>query len=211
VPATGKPVTGSFAISAMQNGTLNLTDAAGSSTFNIYMVDPALNILDPNSTSGGGGALLLHTDASINGTGIVVPQSVSATPSFFANYGLNLTNSIATATATDEFDLAGVVSSDGSSKFLNGLSIETILGTWLSSRSRALPPLARSSRILPIQVASQGPSRSLRERILSFRLQPSTCLSTRRAPLKHLSSRPTPRGTARGTCFNSYFPSCLQA
>ena len=122
VPATGKPVTGSFAMPAMQNGTLNLTDAAGSSTFNIYMVDPALNILDPNSTSGGGGALLLHTDASINGTGIVVPQSVSATPSFVANYGLNLTNSIATATATNEFDLVGVVSSDGSSKFLNGLS-----------------------------------------------------------------------------------------
>jgi hypothetical protein len=122
VPATGKPVTGSFAITGMQNGTLNLTDAAGSSTFNMYMVDPALNILDPNNTSGGGGALLLHTDASINGTGIVVPQSVSATPSFVANYGLNLTNSIATATATNEFDLAGVVSSDGSSKFLNGLS-----------------------------------------------------------------------------------------
>jgi len=67
-----------------QNGTLTLMDAAGSSTFNIYMVDPAVNILDPNNSSGGGGALLLHTDALINGTGNCGSSSVSATPSFVA-------------------------------------------------------------------------------------------------------------------------------
>src|SRR6267378_1047716 len=121
-PSTSKPVTGSYMLSGTQNGTLTLMDAAGSSTFNIYMVDPAVNILDPNNSSGGGGALLLHTDATINGTGIVVPQAVSATPSFVANYALNLTNSITTSTTTDEADLVGVVSSDGSSKFVNGLA-----------------------------------------------------------------------------------------
>src|SRR5882762_2262467 len=115
-PSTSKPVTGSYMLSGTQNGTLTLMDAAGSSTFNIYMVDPAVNILDPNNSSGGGGALLLHTDALINGTGIVVPQAVSATPSFVANYALNLTNTITTS-PTDESDLVGVVSSDGSSKF----------------------------------------------------------------------------------------------
>jgi len=121
-PSTSKPVTGSYMLSWTQNGTLTLMDAAGSSNFNIYMVDPAVNILDPNNSSGGGGALLLHTDATINGTGIVVPQAVSATPSFVANYALNLTNSITTSTTTDESDLVGVVSSDGSSKFVNGLA-----------------------------------------------------------------------------------------
>jgi hypothetical protein len=121
VPTTSKPVTGTYTIAA-QNGTLNLTDAAGASTFNIYMVDPALNILDPNNTSGGGGALLLHTDASINGTGIIVPQAVSATPSFTASNALNLTNPVVTSTTTNEFDLAGVVTSDGTSKFTSGLS-----------------------------------------------------------------------------------------
>jgi hypothetical protein len=120
-PSTSKPVTGSHMLSGTQNGTLTLMDAAGSSTFNIYMVDPAVNILDPNNSSGGGGALLLHTDALINGTGIVVPQAVSATPSFVANYALNLTNTITTS-PTDESDLVGVVSSDGSSKFVNGLA-----------------------------------------------------------------------------------------
>src|SRR6267143_722594 len=46
-PSTSKPVTGSYMLSGTQNGTLTLMDAAGSSNFNIYMVDPALNILDP--------------------------------------------------------------------------------------------------------------------------------------------------------------------
>ena len=121
-PSTSKPVTGSYMLPGTQNGTLTLMDAAGSSSFNIYMVDPALNILDPNNSGGGGGALLLHTDAIINGTGIVVPQAVSATPSFVANHALNLTNTVTTSTATDESDLVGVVSSDGSSKFVNGLA-----------------------------------------------------------------------------------------
>ena len=119
VPTTAKAVTGTYTIST-QNGTLNLTDAAGASTFNIYMVDPTLNILDPNNTSGGGGALLLHTDASINGIGMVVPQT--ATPSFTASNALNLADPVVTTTTTNEFDLVGVVSSDGTSKFTSGLS-----------------------------------------------------------------------------------------
>ena len=103
---------GSYAISATTlTGTLNLTDAAGvASTFNMYMVDPALNILDPNNTTGGGGALLLHTDTHINGTGILVPQQKS-TP-FLGNYALNLNNSIATTTP-NELDLVGVLSGNG--------------------------------------------------------------------------------------------------
>jgi hypothetical protein len=121
-PSTGKPATGSYVLSGTQNGTLTLTEAAGSSTFNIYMVDPTVNILDPNNSSGGGGALLLHTDASINGTGVLIPQAISANPSFVANHALNLTNSVTISTSTNELDLVGVVSSDDSAKFLNGLA-----------------------------------------------------------------------------------------
>jgi hypothetical protein len=107
---------GSYAISATTlTGTLNLTDAAGvASTFNMYMVDPALNILDPNSTTGGGGALLLHTDTHINGTGILVPQQTST--AFLGNYALNLNNSIA-ATTPNELDLVGVFTGDGNLNF----------------------------------------------------------------------------------------------
>lgn len=121
---TGPPTTGSvgvpvsnwsYSIPPALNGTLTFTDAAGASTFNMYMVDPTLNILDPNNSSGGGGALLLHTDTHINGTGILAPQQ-AATP-FLGNYAVNLNNSIAAGTTPNELDLVGVLSGDGTSIF----------------------------------------------------------------------------------------------
>ena len=73
-PTLAQPVSGTFALTKSLQGTLNLTDAAGNSTFNVYPVDPSLNSLDPNSSTSGGGALLLHTDANIIGTGRLIPQ-----------------------------------------------------------------------------------------------------------------------------------------
>jgi hypothetical protein len=118
---TGKAVSGSYTIPATLNGTMTLTDAAGNSTFNVYMVDPTLNILDPNNASGAGGALLLHTDANISGTGLLIPQSIPTSPTFTGNYALNLANSIA-VTTPDELDLVGVITGDGSANFINGLA-----------------------------------------------------------------------------------------
>lgn len=116
-PTTGSPgaaVSGSYTVSATEPDTLNLTlsDAAGvPSAFNAYLVDPMLNILDPNNSTGGGGALLLHTDGNVNGTGILVPQQ--AATAFLGNYALNLNNSIATTTP-NELDLVGVLTANGS-------------------------------------------------------------------------------------------------
>ena len=101
------------------SGTATLTDAAGSSTFNVYAVDPTINILDPNNATGSGGALLLHTDTSIVGSGVIVPQGAAA--GLTGNYALGLQNSIAAATA-NELDLVGVLTSDGSANFTNGLA-----------------------------------------------------------------------------------------
>jgi hypothetical protein len=116
---TGKPVTGTYMISGAPSGTLNLTDAAGTSTFNFYLVDPALNILDPGNSSGGGGALLLHTDASIIGTGVLIPQVLSGSPTFSANHALNLTNSVDSSTPTmvNEVHLVSRLASDGAANF----------------------------------------------------------------------------------------------
>jgi hypothetical protein len=108
----GTTVTGTYMISGSPSGTLSLTDAAGTSAFNLYLVDPTLNILDPGNSSGGGGALLLHTDASIIGTGMLIPQLVSGTPSFSNNHGLNLINSM-DSTTVDEVHLVGRLASDG--------------------------------------------------------------------------------------------------
>src|SRR5437879_13396821 len=94
-----------------------MTDAAGTSTFNLYLVDPALNILDPGNSSGGGGALLVHTDASIIGTGVLIPQVVSGSPTFSQNHGLNLINSTTSSTAPDEVHLVGRLASDGTANF----------------------------------------------------------------------------------------------
>jgi len=116
---TGKPVTGMYMISGSPSGNLNLTDAAGTSTFNVYLVDPALNILDPGNPSGGGGALLLHTDASITGTGMLIPQVISGSPAISQNHGLNLVNSVDTVNVAtvNEVHLVGRLASDGAANF----------------------------------------------------------------------------------------------
>ncbi|HUA14336.1 MAG TPA: hypothetical protein VMG31_03495 [Verrucomicrobiae bacterium] len=54
--------------------------ASSGQTYNVYLTDPNLNLLDPNNPSGGGGALLLETDAA-DTIGVVVPQTdTSASP-----------------------------------------------------------------------------------------------------------------------------------
>jgi hypothetical protein len=118
-PSVAQPVTGTFAFPSGPEGTLTLTDAAGSSTFNVYMVDPSLNLLDPDSANGGGGALLLHTDANIIGTGRLIHQTSSTLAAIVGNQALNLQNCVAAST-TNELDLVGVVTSDGSGKMTNG-------------------------------------------------------------------------------------------
>jgi hypothetical protein len=75
-PHTGVSVSGVWGLSSSDAiGTLSLADAAGNSTFNVYVVDRNVNVLDPNDSqagffSGAGNGLLLHTDANINGTGV---------------------------------------------------------------------------------------------------------------------------------------------
>jgi hypothetical protein len=115
----GKVVTGMYLISGSPSGTLTLSDAAGTSTFNLYLVDPALNILDPSNSSGGGGALLLHTDASIIGTGMLIPQVISGSAAFSQNYGINLVNSVDTTNiaTVNEVHLVGRLASDGAANF----------------------------------------------------------------------------------------------
>jgi hypothetical protein len=59
-------------------------------TYNIYLTDPALNLLDPNNASNGGGALLLETDAA-NTTGVVLPQTDSSA-TLTGTYGILLSD-----------------------------------------------------------------------------------------------------------------------
>jgi hypothetical protein len=80
-----------YAIAGDGTGTLDLpgaVDTLGSVSFLvIFAVDPTLNLFDPNSPSGGGGALVMDYDTSAVGAGFIVPQSSGA---FAGNYAINL-------------------------------------------------------------------------------------------------------------------------
>jgi hypothetical protein len=95
-----------------------LTGGTGANTdglanFGFYLTDPAINVADPNSTSGGGGAVMLDLDANDIGVGIVAPQAT--TPTFSGNYAISLDGFFITTTDS-YFSLLGEVTSDGTSK-----------------------------------------------------------------------------------------------
>ena len=88
--ANGSIAGSTFSGFSSARGSLTLGGGVASTVqdFQVYLVDPGVNILDPNSSSGGGGALLLDIDGQAIGTGEVVPQASS--PQFNGNYGLNV-------------------------------------------------------------------------------------------------------------------------
>jgi hypothetical protein len=113
-PKAGVKVSGSYDSLAGSNSSLTLVDAGGSSTFNLYVVDYNVNIFDPNASppgffSGAGNALMLHTDANSNGTGVLIRNARPGFSPFLGNNALQLTN----ASTTDELELVGVVPADG--------------------------------------------------------------------------------------------------
>jgi hypothetical protein len=102
----------------------------GLSTFGVYLVDPTLNITDPNSTTGGGGALMIELDEDNIGAGIVVPQTSGAT--FTGNYAITEDGAYAFQQAESEFDLVGQVNSDGTSTFSGLADLNDILESGLN-------------------------------------------------------------------------------
>ena len=74
------------------------------SALGIYMVDPNINISDPNNASGGGGALVADLDVNVAGSGVLVPQTNPAPALFAGNYALGLQDF---APNNGEFDFVG--------------------------------------------------------------------------------------------------------
>lgn len=102
----------SYAVASDGYGSITLATALDGNFqhLGVYLVDPSLNVTDPNNTSGGGGALMLDLDTYNMGTGLVAPQSTGAT--FAGNYGFYQDGTFQAATAPF-FDLIGQVLSDG--------------------------------------------------------------------------------------------------
>ena len=88
--SNGTPISGQYTIGTNGYGSLSITnDGLGDGdvgSFGIYMVDPTINISDPNNSTGGGGALVVDFDESFNGIGVLIPQTDPATASFLGNY-----------------------------------------------------------------------------------------------------------------------------
>lgn len=90
---TFAPITGTtrYTIAADGVGTLNLPrsvdQAASVSTLLFFMVSPDINLIDPTSPGGGGGALVMDYDPGAIASGSIVPQSAGT---FEGNYAVNL-------------------------------------------------------------------------------------------------------------------------
>ena len=86
----------------------------GLMNFGVYLIDPAINVADPNNSSGGGGAVMLDLDTDNIGVGIVPPQATS--PTFTGNFAYSMDGVFETATTFAYYGLVGEVTSDGTSK-----------------------------------------------------------------------------------------------
>ncbi len=149
-----------YAFSNSPRGTFTVHN--GSKTFNLYLTDPTLNLLDPSSSTGGGGALILETDTGTYAVGQVIPQVNPTSATFQGNYALNATalqNSVGGASASFELDLAGQVTASGSNGF-SGLADYAGAGFGLpSGPSFSAPPVAGSSVAGTFNADSVNPGR----------------------------------------------------
>jgi hypothetical protein len=83
---------GSYSVGGNGYGGLTITggDLLDVSQLGIYLVDPAININDPNNTSGGGGALVVDLDPNVPGAGVLTSQTDTNAADFTGNYVLGL-------------------------------------------------------------------------------------------------------------------------
>jgi hypothetical protein len=113
---SGTTIEGNYSISEAVSGvtyngygSLAVTSALGDfTTLGVYLTDPSLNLNDPNNTtSGGGGALVLALDPYFaGGTGVITPQTDTATTSFTGNYAFGAQDYY-TGNPGWEFDFVG--------------------------------------------------------------------------------------------------------
>lgn len=104
------PISGTYSVASNGYGNLTITNAGllDVSIIGLYATDPTLNLLDPNSNSGGGGALLVDLDSAIQGgTGFLIPQTDTASSSFSGSYSFGAQDLNGTGAVGWEFDHVG--------------------------------------------------------------------------------------------------------
>jgi hypothetical protein len=98
--------------------------------FGAYLVDPALNVTDPNNTSGGGGGLMLDLDGDSLGAGFVTPQTAGG--SFAGNFATQQDAIYNTGGFNLAYDLVGQFVSDGVSSFTGLVDQNDLFNTMLN-------------------------------------------------------------------------------
>jgi hypothetical protein len=85
-------ITGTYTIATNGYGSLTITGGAliDVTQLGVYMVDPAINVNDPNNASGAGGALVVDLSLNVAGTGVLVPQTSTTNSDFAGNYVVGL-------------------------------------------------------------------------------------------------------------------------
>ena len=128
-PVTAK-ISGTYSIGSNGYGNLafktnaNFQGLGDITTLGVYMTDPALNLNDPNNTTGGGGALVVDLDAGANtgialpgGSGVIIPQTDSTATDFANSYAAGWQN----FNAGSEFDMAAEGTMENGTLSLTGL------------------------------------------------------------------------------------------
>lgn len=107
---SGGTISGTYRIGANGYGTMNISgiDLGDVNTVGLYLIDPKLNLLDPNNTvSGLGGALISDIDPLVNGAGFLLPQTDTSTSSFAGRYTFGVHEYSQLGQAGWELDLVG--------------------------------------------------------------------------------------------------------
>jgi hypothetical protein len=104
-----QPISGSYTLASDGYGSMTFNGGfADIAKFGIYAVDPTLNILDPNGpATDGGGALVAEMDASLVGTGSLVPQNRIISSSDFAGFYVFGGQGVTNRDGFFEFDFVG--------------------------------------------------------------------------------------------------------
>lgn len=113
IVVSGSTISGTYSIGSDGYGSLTMTSGfTPMGALGLYMTDPSLNLSDPNSATGGGGALVLDLDpaSGLAGTGgVLIPQTDVSTASFAGNYAIGVQdyNGGGVSGSGWEFDLVG--------------------------------------------------------------------------------------------------------
>ena len=115
IVVSGSTISGTYSIGSDGYGSLTMSSGfTPMGALGLYMTDPSLNLSDPNSATGGGGALVLDLDpaSGLAGTGgVLIPQTDVSTASFAGNYALGVQDyndgGVSNPGTFGEFDLVG--------------------------------------------------------------------------------------------------------